>query len=142
MYDEVRTYDEVASLDAALPTAYIDMSGNRAVLAAVHRHFRDKLVNSCSVGLTHHEERGGEDPTALPGARPTLFFAPSQIQKRNKEWGPALYQQKLGAAWQAFLDVVDEWVDIVESPTPDQLAEVYATVLNGPAPDKAYVLRY
>jgi len=142
MYDEVRTYDEVASLDAALPTAYIDMSGNRAVLAAVHRHFRDKLVNSCSVGITHHEERGGEDPKALPGARPTLFFAPSQIQKRNKEWGPALYQQKLGAAWQAFLDVVDEWVDIVESPTPDQLAEVYSTVLNGPAPDKAYVLRY
>jgi len=38
--------------------------------------------------------------------------------------------------------VVGDWVDIVASPTPDQLAEVYATVLNGAAPDKAYVLRY
>lgn len=142
LYDRVLTYDEVASLDAAVPTAYIDMSGNRGVLAAVHHHFGANLANSCSVGITHHGARNGEDPGTLPGARPTLFFAPSQIGKRIEDWGPALYQQKLGAAWQAFLDVVDEWVDIVESPTPDQLAEVYATVLNGAAPDKAYVLRY
>jgi hypothetical protein len=142
LYDEVMSYDEVASLDATIPTAYIDMSGNRTVLAAVHHHFGANLVSSCSVGITHHEAREGEDPKSLPGARPTLFFAPSQVQKRNKEWGPALYQQKLGAAWQAFLGVVDDWVDIVESPTPGQLEEVYATVLNGPAPDKAYVLKY
>lgn len=142
LYKEVMTYDEVASLDATIPTAYIDMSGNRGVLAAVHHHFGANLVSSCSVGITHHEAREGEDPKSLPGARPTLFFAPSQIQKRNREWGPAVYQQKLGAAWQSFLDVVDGWVEIVESPAPGQLERVYATVLNGPAPDKAYVLRH
>lgn len=142
LYDAVLTYDEVTSLDAAVPTAYVDMSGNRRVLAAMHHHFGANLVNSCSVGITHHDAREGEDPRTLPGARPTLFFAPSQIQKRNKEWGPAVYQQKLGAAWQAFLEVVDDWVEIVEAPAPEQLQRVYGTVLAGPAPDKAYVMKY
>jgi hypothetical protein len=142
LYNQVVTYGEVAALDASVPAAYIDMSGNRSVLAAVHHHFGERMAVSCSVGITHHEAREGEDPKSLPGARPKLFFAPSQIQKRNKEWGPAVYQQRLGAAWQAFLGVVDDWVDIVELPTPGRLEEVYATVLNGPAPDKAYVLSY
>jgi len=141
LYDSVLSYDEAALLDATKPAAYIDMSGNRKVLAAVHHHFGENLLNSCSVGITHHEARDGEDPRTLPGARPTLFFAPSQIQKRNREWGLAVYQQKLGAAWQSFLDVVDDWVEIVESPAPDKLESVYETVLNGPAPDKAYVLK-
>jgi hypothetical protein len=142
LYDQVMTYDEATALDASVPTAYIDMSGNRGLLAAVHRHCGENLVNSCSVGITHHQAREGADPKSLPGARPTMFFAPSQIQKRHREWGPAVFQQQLGVAWQAFLDEVDDWVDIIESPTPDQLGEVYATVLNGPAPDKAYVLKY
>jgi len=142
LYDEVRTYDEVTSLDASIPTAYIDMSGNRGVLAAVHHHFGDRLVNSCSVGITHYESREGEDPGTLPGARPTMFFAPSQIQKRHREWGAAEYQRRLGEAWQAFLGEVDDWVTTVEAATPDRLEEVYATVLNGAAPDKAYVLTY
>jgi hypothetical protein len=142
LYDTVITYDEVSSLPASVSTAYIDMSGNRRVLADVHHHFGENLVNSCSVGITHHEARDGEDPQTLPGARPTMFFAPSQIDKRNRQWGPAVFQQKLAAAWQAFVAVVDDWVEIIESPTPGRLGQVYATVLNGPPPDKAYVLKY
>jgi hypothetical protein len=141
LYDQVASYDGVASLDATVPTAYIDMSGNRQVLAAVHHHFGARLVSSSSVGITHRDARGGADPKTLPGARPTLFFAPQQIQKRNQEWGPAVFRRKLAAAWQAFLGAVDDWVEIVESPAPDQLAEVYQTVLDGAPPDKAYVLR-
>jgi hypothetical protein len=145
LYDTVRTYAEVAALDASVPTAYIDMSGNRAVLAAVHHHFGDRLVSSCSVGITHWEARDGADPgtppITLPGARPTLFFAPSQIQKRHKDWGTALFQQKLAGAWQDFLMVVDDWITIVEATTPDQLSETYLTVLHGAAPATAHVLK-
>jgi len=141
LYDRVATYDEVKTLDASVRTAYIDMSGDRPLLAAVHHHFGDQLVNSCSVGITHYESREGEDPKTLPGARPALFFAPAQIRKRHKEWGAAEYQRRLGQAWQAFLAEVDRWVTIVESAAPAQLGEVYATVLKGAAPDRAYVLR-
>ena len=141
LYDQVLSYDEVPSLNASKATAYIDMSGNRSVLADVHHHYQDNLVNSCSVGITHWDARQGEDTKSLPGAKPTLFFAPSQMQKRHKEWGPELFQQKLGKAWQSFLTVVDDWVTIVQSSTPDQIDAVFKTVLNGPDPDKAYVLR-
>ena len=140
LFDQVATYEEVAGLDASRPTAYIDMSGNRQLLAAVHRHFGANLVNSCSVGITHREARAGPDPGSLPGARPTLFFAPDQIRKRNQEWGPALFQKNLGAAWQDFLAVVDEWVQIVEAPAPDRLQAVYETVLDGAPPNQAHIL--
>ena len=141
LYDRVLTYDEAATLDPAIPTAYIDMSGNRAVLAAVHRHFGENLVTSCSVGITHREAREGEDPRYLPGARPAMFFAPDQIRKRNQDWGPAEFRRRVGAAWQAFLGAVDDWVQIVEAPAPGQITAIYETVLNGAAPDRAYVLR-
>jgi len=139
LYDDVKTYDEVEALDPGTSTVYVDMSGNRGVLARVHRHFGDNLVCSCGVGITHYDQRDGEAPDALPGAKPTMFFAPSQIQKRNQQWGPAVYQEKLGAATQAFLEQVDDWVTIVEHPYSD-VDRVYHTVLAGAAPDRAYVI--
>jgi hypothetical protein len=138
LYDEVFTYDEVESLPQAM-SAYVDMAGNRSVLARVHHHLADKLVNSCGVGITHWESRDGEAPASLPGAKPTMFFAPSQIVKRNKELGPAVYQQQLREATHAFLQAVDQWVQIEEHPFTE-VAEVFSTVLNGAAPDHAYVV--
>jgi hypothetical protein len=140
LYDQVVTYDDVAAMDNAIPTIYIDMSGNRAVLENIHNHFADQLVYSCGVGITHWESRDGADPQSLPGAKPQMFFAPSQIQKRNADWGPAEFQSKLSESWLRFIDKVDSWVTIGETSAPASLENVYLTVLNGPAPDHAYVL--
>lgn len=137
LYDEVCTYDKVASLDASVPTAYVDMSGNRQVLEAIHNHFNSNLVHSAGVGITHYDSRDGADPSTLPGAAPEMFFAPSQMQKRNKEWGPEKYQQLMADAWNRFVNDVDGWVSIIES---DDVNGTYQTVLNGASPDKAYVV--
>ena len=40
------------------------------------------------VGASHWEDRGKMGK--LPGAKPTFFFAPGQIAKREKEWGPGV----------------------------------------------------
>ena len=138
LYDETLTYDEVANLPQE-PTAYVDMAGNRAVLAAVHNHLTDNLVESCGVGVTHWEARDGEDPATLPGARPTMFFAPTQIMKRHKELGAAVYQQRIAEATQAFFAEVDAWVHIEEHPF-SEVAEVYDQVLRGAAPDRGMVV--
>ena len=140
IYDQVITYDDVQSLDNNLKTTYIDMSGNRSVLAAVHHHFGDKLVNSCGVGITHWDARDGEDPQSLPGAKPTMFFAPTQIQKRSKEWGAEALQAKMAIAWDKFVDFVDNHIHFVESEAPHAIGHVYNTMIEGPAPNKAYVL--
>lgn len=96
MYDRVIGYDDVAALDPAVPTAYVDMSGDGAVLAAVHRHFGDRLVASIGVGATHWQTPRGRD--SLPGAAPSFFFAPAQIAKRDGEWGPGEVMRRANEA--------------------------------------------
>lgn len=138
LYDQVLTYDQVESL-AKAPSAYIDMAGNRAVLARVHHHLADQLVNSCGVGITHWEARDGEAPDELPGAKPTMFFAPSQIMKRHEELGGEVYQGQIADATAAFFAQVDNWVTIEEHPFTD-IESVYQTVLNGAAPDRGMIV--
>ncbi|MDO9062736.1 MAG: DUF2855 family protein, partial [Bradyrhizobium sp.] len=85
-YDEVVTYDRVASLPPDQPVAYVDMAGNSELRATLHGHFGDRMKYSGRVGLTHRASSA--DEPALPGVRPAWFFAPDQIRKRAKEWGP------------------------------------------------------
>ena len=94
--DQVVTYDTVDQIDSALKTAYVDMSGNAQLTRGLHNRFADKLVHSSMVGATHWEARG--DLQDLPGAKPTLFFAPAQIAKRNDDWGPGVVMHKATAA--------------------------------------------
>ena len=141
LYNEVFTYDEIESLDAGSRAAYVDMAGNRSLLGKVHHHFGDNLVCSCGVGITHWESRDGEAPESLPGAQPAMFFAPSQIQKRNQDWGPEKFQATMNAAWDAFLGQVDHWITIHEGSGRDMLNEYYETVLRGAPPNAGYVVR-
>lgn len=137
LYDEVITYDAINDIAAAVPSAYVDMSGNREVLSNLHHHLDNNMVNSCGVGITHYDARDGSDPSELPGATPAMFFAPTQIQKRNAEWGPEKFQATLAAAWQRFIGDVDQWVEIVEN---DDVDATYQTVLAGAPPNKAYIV--
>ena len=138
LYDQVLSYDDVEQL-AQEPTAFVDMAGNRSVLSRIHHHLTDNLVCSSGVGITHWESRDGEDPADLPGAQPTMFFAPSQIVKRNEELGPETYQRLIGEATAAFFADVDSWVTIEEHDF-SEVEQVYNTVLAGASPDKGYVV--
>ena len=90
--DEVRLYGEETNIDAAVPAAYVDMSGDARLTAALHNHLGDNMLDSAMVGATHWEQRG--DTGRLPGAKPTFFFAPTQIAKRDGEWGPGVAVMK------------------------------------------------
>jgi hypothetical protein len=140
LYDQVVTYEDIDSLDANIPAAFVDMAGNRGVLENLHRHFQDNMVCSCGVGITHWEARDGAEPASLPGAKPTMFFAPSQIQKRNQDWGPEKFQRELANAWVQFLEVVDDWVTINHPAGADGMRDTYQTVLAGAKPDQSYVV--
>lgn len=94
--DAVLTYDRATTLDPTVPTAFVDMSGDGPLAETLHRHFGDALVESCQVGVTHWEApRRGE---SLPGAEPSFFFAPSQIVKRESEWGAGVFMGKANEA--------------------------------------------
>ena len=140
LYSEVVTYDAVSSINSSQKTSYIDMAGNRDILSQVHHHLGDQLVLSSGVGITHHDAREGADPATLPGARPTMFFAPNQIQKRSQEWGPEKFQSDLQSAWSDFVASVDQWISINETSGQTELTNVYNTVLAGASPNQAYVV--
>ena len=139
-YDDVFTYEELASIDKTVPTVFVDMAGNRAVLQKLHHHLSDNMKYSCGVGITHWGSRVGQDPATLPGAKPTMFFAPSQIQKRHQDWGAEKFQSELASAWDEFLGVVDDWVNINELEGQDALLSTYNQVLEGAPPNQSYVL--
>jgi hypothetical protein len=83
--DQVFSYDEIAKIDASVPTALVDMAGSAPILRAVHEHVRENVVSSCQVGATHWDSKRHRGE--LPGAAPAFFFAPMQIAKRDADWG-------------------------------------------------------
>jgi len=90
--DEVVVYGQEASIDATVPSAYVDMSGDVGLTTTLHNLLGENMVESAMVGATHWEQRG--DTGTLPGAKPTFFFAPAQIAKRDSEWGPGVAMMK------------------------------------------------
>jgi len=127
-YDDVVTYDDVGSIENA-PAAYIDMSAAGDLRLAVHTHFGDNLKVSSSVGATDWEGMGGG--ADLPGPTPELFFAPSQIEKRNADWGREEMERRLLAAWTEYSAWTDSWMTIVRHDGAEALAELWAEMLPG-----------
>ena len=130
LYDRVLRYDQLAELDATQPTAYVDFAGNGATLAGLHHHFDSALRYGCLVGLSHWDQRGGL-PRDLPGPRPQLFFAPTQAEKRVKEWGGATFQQRLADHWQGFSAAAARWLRVEFAQGGHAVAAVYEQVLAG-----------
>ncbi|MBR0896900.1 DUF2855 family protein [Bradyrhizobium tropiciagri] len=138
-YDEVVTYDQVAAIPSAEPVAYVDMAGNSALRESLHRHFGAQMVYSGRVGLTHRASEPDE-PT-LPGAKPVWFFAPDQIRKRGKEWGPGGIEQRFGAAWTELVPHLPNWLGVVERRGPAAVREAYLDTLQGHVPpDQGLIL--
>lgn len=138
-YDQVLTYDQATSLPADTPVVYVDMAGNGEVRSTLHHHFGDNMKYSCAVGGTHWEQRSGAGN--LPGARPTLFFAPAQAKKRAADWGPHGVQERFADVWQAFLAEAQGWMKVTRQSGPDAVEQVYRDMIEGRArPDEGHVL--
>lgn len=140
LYDTVLSYDDLASVDASRATAIVDMAGNGALLGRLHSHLGERMAHTLQVGLTHWD--GERRDSAVIKERSTFFFAPSQIQKRIKEWGPAGFQKNS----QAFLDraiahTVD-WLTLKEVSGLVELGSAYDAVCAGTAaPDEGLIVR-
>jgi hypothetical protein len=138
-YDDVVTYDAVTSLPAGAPVAYVDMAGNSDLRGTLHRHFGDQMKYSGRVGLTHRSV--SPDEPELPGAKPAWFFAPDQIRKRAREWGPGGIDTRFGAAWSGFVPKLDQWLDVTEGRGHAAVQQTYLDTLNGRVrPDQGHIL--
>lgn len=129
-YDEVVTYDDVGSLDAQRPTVFVDMAGNSDVRRAVHEHLGGQLKHSCSIGATHWEAQSAAEED-LPGPKPEFFFAPGQIQKRSKQWGPGELQRRIAAGWNGYRKFSESWLNVRRGNGRAAVERVYEDTLAG-----------
>jgi hypothetical protein len=129
IYGRTVAYDAIDSLERG-PATYADFSGDAKVRQAVHAHYGDDLVQSLAVGVTHWEEfgnGGGE----LPGPAPTLFFAPTRVTKRAKDWGRAELETRVADAWRPFCEWTGGWLETIHDQDFDGVRSAYLDVLEG-----------
>jgi hypothetical protein len=117
-YQRSVSYDAVESLDASVPTLYVDFSGDASLRLRVHQHFGASLVYDCYAGSAQSHDHISKSQGALPGPEPKPYFAPYQIKKRNADWGAAEVTRKFNEAQLAFVSRVSEaekpWMRVQE----------------------------
>jgi len=131
-YDRVLTYEELERLEAETPCVYVDFAGNADFRARVHSHCSE-LRYSCAVGGTHLAHLGGG--SGLPGPKPVLFFAPSQAQKRQQDWGAQEFGRRAVQGWIALRDRVTDpqrpWLRIQRHEGPQAMLRAYQRMAAG-----------
>lgn len=139
LYDKTINYAALAEIDASILTVIVDMSGNSQLLADIHAHLGENLVHCLNVGLTHWSEGGKH--TGIPKEKRELFFAPSHIQMRIKEWGHEGFDSKSSQFIQDLSKQSADWIKIEKLNGVEKLADIYADVCAGKlAPEKALVI--
>jgi hypothetical protein len=129
IYDRTVSYDAIDSLERGAAT-YVDFSGDAEVRQAVHSHYREDLVHSMAVGVTHWEDfgsGGGE----LPGPTPSFFFAPTRVTKRAEDWGRAELERRVAEAWHPFCEWTDGWLEVIHDHGFAGVQSAYLDVLEG-----------
>ena len=139
VFDEVHTYDDIEQVDVT-PSVYIDITGDRDVLYAVHRRLDGVLGHSMTGGGTHWAHHAAVAAVDVPPPAPVFFFAPSQIAKRTREWGRGELDRRMGSACDHFDVWVDGWIDFRHAQGPDGVTDVYHQLLAGhPDPRAGYI---
>ena len=132
LYADVLIYDDIEDLDSSVATSLVDMAGNGTVRSRVHEHFADRLAYSGLVGATHWDESDG-GVGSLAGPAPAFFFAPSQIDRRNAEWGPDETQRRIAAAFGEFVSDSSRWLKVEHRRGPLQAQAAWGEVVEGAA---------
>jgi len=139
VYDQVLTYDDLDRLEAK-PAVYVDITGNRDVLQAVHRRLAGDLAHSMVVGGTHWDHQPEVVVDELRGPEPTFFFAPAQIAKRSKEWGRHELESRLGETWERYATWTEQWLDFRHASGAEAVTAVYHELLGGhPDPRAGFI---
>lgn len=135
-YDHVLTYDEVESLDRAVPAVLVDFAGNGALKASIHAHLTN-LTASHIVGDTAWDAPAAAQ---LAGPQPALFFAPTAWEARAREIGPAAFEAELAQSLSAFLESTPGWLRVEAVTGAQGHADVFGKLLaNRAGPDTGFV---
>ncbi|MEM9968190.1 MAG: DUF2855 family protein [Pseudomonadota bacterium] len=128
--DQVMTYDAVRDIPKRA-SVYVDMSGNAAVKQDLHETLGDHLKHSSAVGISHWDQF--KTKLELAGPKPEFFFAPGQIAKRRKEWGPGEIEGRISSAWKRLAEDASEWMDVKVHHGLSTAPQIYQALADGTA---------
>jgi Protein of unknown function (DUF2855) len=129
-YTDVVTYDEVATLPLT-DAVSVDMSGDAAVLSAVHDRLGHRLRYSMIIGKSHHDSPLAEISV---GPSPQLFFAPTEVSRRLAEWGPEQYRRRSADALEAFVAGSERWLTVQRTTGAAAAQATWHEVFDGTVP--------
>ncbi len=139
LYSSVHAYNDIASIEASVPSVIVDMSGNGNILSRLHRHLGDNMRYCANVGVTHYDEN--EMGPDFIRERSAMFFAPGHIQKRSADWGPGVFEKKAFVFWRDAAIRSRAWLKIERAAGMKGLEAAYRRVLNGEtAPDRGVIV--
>lgn len=140
IYDSVHDYTEIEEIDASQPTVIVDMSGDSGVLSRLHRHLGENMRFCSNVGLTHWDEP--QQAEGIIQERSEMFFAPSHIQQRIKEWGHEEFDRRSMKFVMHSSAMSRQWMKIKTLEGVKGLESVYADVCDGKiAPDQGLIVK-
>ncbi len=132
-YDTIIAYDNLDALPNK-SSVLVDMSGNRAVLGAVHGALGDNMRWCHNVGLTHWDDsETKKDPAAaqLIQDRSAMFFAPGHIARRAKDWGALDFNQKVAGFLADGMAHASGWMNVHETKGLAEFSPIYDRVVKG-----------
>lgn len=108
-YDEVVTYDRVTSLPPDAPVAFVDMAGNSALRATLHRHFGDqmKMLGTRRIDASRHRCRRGRDARR----KAALVLRPRPDPQARQGMGPGRNRAALWRGMVRFRAAAGEMAD-------------------------------
>ena len=133
-YDEVISYDQLEKINNQDLSVMVDMSGNQEILSSIQDSLGNNMVKCLTVGMTHWN-KGGTVEDALAEAelqdRTEFFFAPSHIQKRNRDWGVEGYNKRTSIFMSKRAEQSREWMQIKEISGLDKFIQTYQEIVSG-----------
>jgi hypothetical protein len=141
LYDQTCTYDNMTDVLGSIKSAVVvDMSGNRHVVEAIHNQLDCRLMYSMAIGFSHHSAGQPASNSPMKGPPQQLFFAPSEVTRRSKQWGVEGYHNRAKGALTAFVVRSREWMDVERLRGPVAVEAAWKQVYEGSiAPKKGLI---
>ena len=100
----------------------------------------EQLKSVVIVGRTHWK---GERPRfEIDKSKMELFFAPTLMQKRYKEWGEAKYDEITSSFLKRSFTKTESWLSYKELNGLEDLATIFADISNGHLkPDEGIIVK-
>lgn len=126
--EKIVVYGDEAQIDTSKSSAFVDMSGNGELVKTLHEHLQNNMVQSIGVGATHWNEKRARGD--MPGAKPAFFFAPAQMDKRDKEWGEGMLFLKAFAAGAQLAASIKDIMNVELIEGPQDVEQIWKDMLD------------